>query len=257
MPEIDTIDSHAHLFPRWFSKTDRVAQEAMDHRIAVISSAISPDQYKYGVEFAKKHENVFISLGLAPQGIIRYGIDYQAALDQLMDFSGKIVAIGEVGLDYHWVKDQKGREVQRKAFLRAIEIANDLQLPIVIHSRKAETDCLDILKNQAQTDVILHCFAGNIQQAKQCTNLGWYISIPTAVTRRKVFRRLAEVIPLENLLVETDSPFLSPDPRIRTNTPLLISHAIREVSLLKDTPYEEVKRITFRNCDSVFRLDLS
>ncbi|MHA2231684.1 MAG: TatD family hydrolase [Candidatus Hodarchaeales archaeon] len=257
MAQIHTLDSHAHLFPRWFKhKTDRAAQEAKNHGIGVINSAIDPKDYDFGVKFSKKHENVFLTLGLAPQGIVKYRIDVQAALERLTVLSDRIVAVGEVGLDYHWVKDQKGRQIQRKAFLQAIRIANDQELPIVIHSRKAELDCMDILEKNAQTDVILHCFAGAVSEATRAVSLGWYISIPTAVTQRRVHRRLAEAIPLNNLIVETDSPFLSPDPRVRTNTPTMITRAIEEIARLKHVSYDEVREATFRNCGRIFGLGL-
>jgi TatD DNase family protein len=255
MKMIDTIDSHAHLFPHWFkNKTDRVAQVAKDHGIAVINSAISPDHYAFGRNFAKKHDNVFLTLGIAPQWIIKYRLDYKAALDQITQFSDEIVAVGEVGLDYHWVKDQRGRQIQRKAFIQAIGKANELSLPIVIHSRKADEDCLDILEKNAQVDVIFHCFSGTVSHAAQVVEKGWYISIPTAVTQRTVHRRLAETVPLENLIVETDSPFLSPDPRRRQNQPVSVTRAIEEVAQLKGITYDEVREATFRNCEQLFAL---
>lgn len=257
MSQISTIDSHAHLVPRFFrNQTDSIAREAKEHGIAVINSVVEPEDYAFGVEFAEKHENIFLAAGLDASSIIQDNVDYEGALNRVISLAPKIVAVGEVGLDYHWVKEQRGRQIQQQAFLQAIEIANDLNLPIIIHSRKAESECLNLLQKHAQTDVILHCFSGTAQQACLAVDLGWYLSIPTAVVQRKIYRRLAKAIPLENLIVETDSPFLSPDPNIKPNKPIMITQAIKKVAQLKKETVKEVNLVTSRNCNRIFNLGL-
>ncbi|MHA2495704.1 MAG: TatD family hydrolase [Candidatus Hodarchaeales archaeon] len=257
MPPISTIDSHAHLVPRFFqNQTDFIAQEAKEHGIAVINSVVEPEDYVFGIEFAEKHENIFLALGLDASLIIQDNLDYERALKRVIGLAAKIVAVGEVGLDYHWVKEQKGRQIQQRAFLQAIETANNLNLPIIIHSRKAESECLNLLQKHAQTDVILHCFSGTPQQACLAVDQGWYISIPTAVAQRKIYRRLTKVIPLDNLILETDSPFLSPDPSIKSNKPIMIIHAVEKVAQIKKESAEEVNLVTSRNCNKIFNLGL-
>ncbi len=257
MSQITTIDSHAHLVPRFFqNQTDSIAQEAKEQGIAVVNSVVEPEDYGFGIEFAERHENIFLAAGLDASLIVRDKIDYEEALDRLIGLSSKIVAVGEIGLDFHWVKEQKGRQIQQRAFLQSIKAANDLNLPIIIHSRKAESECIDLLQKHAQTDVILHCFSGTRQQAYLAVDLGWYLSIPTAVAQRKIYRRLAKVIPLENLILETDSPFLSPDPSIKPNKPIMITHAIEKVAQLKKESAEEVNLVTSRNCNKIFNLGL-
>ncbi len=255
MDAINFIDAHAHLFPRWFkNKTDLIANRAKKDCITVINSAIDPQDYDFGIQFAEKHENIHLTLGLAPQGIVRYNIDVNHTVGLIKKHHSKIIAIGEVGLDYHWVKDIQGQQIQHKAFIQTINLANQLHLPIFVHSRKAEKECIEILDETAKTDVILHCFAGSVPQALEAVEKGWFISIPTAVTTRKIHRRLAREIPLENLLVETDSPFLSPIPSIKQNTPIFISYAVDEVAKLKNIPSSKVQQTTTENCFQLFNI---
>jgi TatD DNase family protein len=257
LSRIATIDSHAHIVPRLFqNQTDSIAQEAKEQGIAVINSVVEPEDYAFGVEFAEKHENIFLALGLDASLIIQDNLDYERTLNRVIDLAAKIVAVGEVGLDYHWVKDPKERQIQQQAFLQAIRTANDLNLPIIIHSRKAESECINLLQKHAQTDVILHCFSGTPQQANLGADLGWYLSIPAIVTQRRIYRRLAKAIPLENLILETDSPFLPPNPSIKLNRPIMIKQAIETVAQLKEESTEEVNLVTSRNCNKIFDLGL-
>ncbi|MHA1969218.1 MAG: TatD family hydrolase, partial [Candidatus Hodarchaeales archaeon] len=164
-----------------------------------------------------------------------------------------IVAIGEVGLDYHWIRDDYWKQKQQEVFVNFIELANTVNKPLVIHSRKAETECIDILENKAEVPVLLHCFAGNLEEAKRIVDLGWFISIPTAVVNRKKHRKLARNVPLENIVVETDTPFLSPIAG-QKNEPANVKYAINEIAFLKETSFNDVDVITTRNAQEFYQI---
>jgi len=218
---------------------------------AVINSAIEPHQFDFATKLAETHQNfIFTSLGFAPQRIkqIPFAETYNA-----ISQNTSIVAIGEVGLDYHWIHESHWRIKQKKIFKQFIELANTLEKPLVIHSRKAESDCIDILERFAKVPILMHCFAGNMSETTRVIDLGWMISIPTAVVNRKKHRKIARKAPLEQIVAETDSPFLSPIPRKR-NEPANVKYAIEELANLKHLSFEEVDTITTRNAKILFNL---
>ena len=189
-------------------------------------------------------------MGFAPQKIKQLSFE-----DSFREISqnASIVAIGEVGLDYHWISEPNWREKQQNTFRRFIELANTLNKPLVIHSRKAESDCINILERFAKVPVLMHCFAGNMSETERVIDLDWMISIPTAVVNRKKHRKIARKAPLEHVVVETDSPFLSPVPRKR-NEPANIKYAIEELAKLKSTSFEEVDKSTTQNTNRFFNI---
>ncbi|MFX1284367.1 MAG: TatD family hydrolase [Promethearchaeota archaeon] len=246
------IDSHAHLLPDFVKNVDEIVENARTSGLeAVINSAIEPRH----IEFAEYLENknaqfVYTTLGFSASHIQK--IDFLVAYEKIQEYPS-LVAIGEVGLDYHWIKDSYWRKKQQEVFLKFIQLANERQKPLVIHSRKAEKECLEILENNADVPVLMHCFAGNLEEAKKTIDLGWFISIPTAVRNRKLHRRIAQNIPLENIVVETDTPFLSPIPG-KKNEPANVKYAIEEIATLKESTFEEVDKITTLNAQEFFQI---
>jgi TatD DNase family protein len=218
---------------------------------AVINSAIEPHQFTFANQLAETHARfIFTTLGFAPQRIKQ--IPFDESIKAIYQ-SSSIVGIGEVGLDYHWIPETHWRIKQQAIFKQFIELANTLEKPLIIHSRKAESDCIDILERFAKVPVLMHCFAGNMSETTRVIDLGWMISIPTAVVNRKKHRKIARKAPLEHIVVETDSPFLSPIPRKR-NEPANIRYAIEELAKLKDSSVEEVDQITTQNAKKFFNI---
>ncbi|UCG02304.1 MAG: TatD family hydrolase [Candidatus Heimdallarchaeota archaeon] len=244
------IDSHAHILPDFVKNIDKIIENARGFGLdAVINSAIEPHHYEYASYLEKKHPRfVYTTLGFSASHIQK--IDFDLAYRKIRKYPS-LVAIGEVGLDYHWIKDSYWRKQEQKVFLEFIKLANEREKPLVIHSRKAEKECLDILEKNAKVPVLMHCFAGTLEEAWKIMNLGWFISIPTAVRNRKKHRRIARNIPLEHIVVETDTPFLSPWPG-KQNEPANIKYAIEEIAILKETTFKEVDNVTTRNAQEFY-----
>jgi TatD DNase family protein len=248
------IDAHAHLIPNFVKNINKIIENARSSGVqAVINSAIEPRFFDFASKLEKKNtQYIFTTLGFAPQYIKK--IDFKNAYSYIRDYES-LVAIGEVGLDYHWINESFWRKKEKEVFSDFISLANERQKPLVIHSRKAENDCIDILEKSAEIPILMHCFAGNMEETKRVIDSDWLISIPTAVTNRKKHRRIARNIPLENIVVETDTPFLSPIPG-KKNEPANIKYAIEEIAKLKDLTFQEVDKVTSNNAQEFYQLHL-
>lgn len=246
------IDVHAHLLPDFVKNVDIHVQNARAAGLqAIISSAIEPHHYSYARDLAQQYKGfVYSTLGFSPSHVKT--IDFDLAYKNIQD-DNSLVAIGEVGLDYHWIRETYWQKKEQEVFFKFIELANEHQKPLVIHSRKAETDCIKLLEKHARVPVLMHCFTGTIDEVSRCLDAGWLISIPTSVVNRKKHQKIARKVPLEGLVVETDTPFLSPIKGER-NQPANIRYAIVEVAKLKDIAFNEVKKQTTKNAKEFYRL---
>jgi TatD DNase family protein len=246
------IDSHAHLLPDFVKNIDEMVENARTAGLqAVVNSAIEPHHYDYAASLEKKNPRfVYTTLGFSASHI--QTIDFELAYSKIRDYPS-LVAIGEVGLDYHWIKDPYWRKKEQEVFLKFIKLANERQKPIVIHSRKAEKECIDILEKNVEVPVLMHCFAGTMEETKRIIDHDWFISIPTAVRNRKKHRKIARNIPLENIVVETDTPFLSPIPGEK-NEPANVKYAVEDICILKGIMFNEVDKVTTRNAKVFYNL---
>lgn len=249
------IDSHAHLLPDFIKQNeiDKIIERARSAGLAaIINSAIEINHFKFALKLEKKNIHfIYTSLGFSPSWIKK--LDFKKTYNYIRDSFSSLVAIGEVGLDYHWIRDNFWKEKQKEIFIDFIELANTINKPLVIHSRKAETKCIDILESKAEVPVLMHCFAGNLEEARRIVDLDWSISIPTAVVNRKKHRKLARTVPLDNIVVETDSPFLSPIEG-EQNEPAYVKYAINEIAFLKETSFTDVDAITTRNTQEFYQI---
>jgi len=246
------IDSHAHLLPDFVKNIDGIVKNARIAGLqAIINSAIEPHHYEYALYLEKKNPCfVYTTLGFSASHI--QTIDFDLAYRKIQDYPS-FVAIGEVGLDYHWIKDFYWRKKEQEVFLEFIKLANELQKPLVIHSRKAEKECISILEKNVEVPVLMHCFAGTLEETRKIIDHGWLISIPTAVRNRKKHRKIARNMPLEYIVVETDTPFLSPIPG-KKNEPANVKYAIEEIAILKGIMFTEVEKVTTRNTKAFYKL---
>ena len=165
-----------------------------------------------------------------------------------------IKAIGEVGLDYHWIKDKDEQELQEKLFIECIELANEFNKPLVIHSRKAELPALNVLEKYSQVPVLLHSFEGNLQAVTKAIDLGYKITIPTNVVIRKNRRKVAQRAGLENIMIETDSPYCPPAMDIKPNTPSTIPIAAKKLSEILDVEFDDIAHVTTNNVKESYGL---
>lgn len=255
------FDSHAHLDDAKFNE-DREEIIKTIHEEGVekfISAGYSLDSSKKAIELSKKYEFIYSSCGISPNDIPQTEEELWKMLSEIRKIvqeNSKVVAIGEIGLDYYWNTENK--DLQKKAFIEQIKIANELQLPIVIHTREAVMDTLEILKkNQVDKKGIFHCCPLNRELVKEGLKLGFYISFAGPVTFKnsKNANEIIEMVPNEKILIETDSPYLSPEPlRGRRNDPRNVKYIAKKIADVKGKTLEEIMNITYENAENIFNI---
>ncbi|AKB42338.1 Putative deoxyribonuclease YcfH [Methanosarcina vacuolata Z-761] len=217
----------------------------------MINSGISLKGNRISLELAENNEDIYATLGLNPD-IGREGEDKEIndILVQIEANAGKAVGIGEAGLDFQDCKTNEERERQTAAFKKVIELAKDLNKPLIVHARMAEAEVLKLVKDL--DTVIYHCYSGPLETMKEIVDMGYYISLATLVCFSEHHQTLAEAVPLENLLLETDSPFLSP--RKGRNEPAFIVDSVPVVAQLKDMEPAEIAKSTTENARRAFNI---
>jgi TatD DNase family protein len=247
------IDTHCHLdFPKFNRDREETIFRAREAGVAgIINSGISLKGNRISLELAEKHEDIHATLGLSPD-IGREGTDKEinAILAQIEANVGKAVGIGEAGLDFQDCKTNQERKRQTAAFKKVIELAKDLDKPLVVHARLAEAEVLKLVKDV--DTVIYHCYSGSIETMQEIVDMGYYISLATLVCFSEHHQVLAEAIPLENLLLETDSPFLSS--RKGRNEPAFIVDSVPVIAQLKNMDPTEIAKTTTENACRAFNI---
>jgi len=233
------FDAHTHIDMKHF-KNDRenVIQRARDAGlVGMVTSSIGPASFRQTLGILKKHPDlIHHSAGCSASQVTMN--EAEQIITLIRKYSSQIVAIGEVGLDYHWVKEPRARKAQEPIFSRFIEIATELNLPIVIHSRKAELRATEILESQFSGQVLMHCFDGEPDVAQRVASNGWFITLPANFTRYRNRVRAAEILPLEQILLETDGPYLSPTQE--RNEPANIRYGCESLSQVLNIPLETI-----------------
>lgn len=249
------IDTHCHLLHKGLKeKHEEVIQEAKQSMTAIINCGY-PGDAEQAVELTKTHEGfVYLSLGLHPIDIVKMTDE---KIDEYINFVRKnkddILAIGEIGLDRHWYPKEEQQPRLQRVFQQMLDLAKELNLPAILHTRKAEQECFDIVIQNGLKDVVFHCYAGNLTLAKEIINHGYYISVGTNLLRSKNTKKIAKNYPLEQLLTETDAPFLSPYSG-KINVPQNVKFVLEEISKLRDMPVEEIDKVIEENCRRLFRI---
>lgn len=199
------------------------------------------------------HDIVKPAFGLHPEFIEQNSDEkIKKTLKQIEQNSHKITAIGEIGLDYYWVKDEKQRERQRKLFKDLLTLATKIKKPVIIHSRGAEEDTIKLLKEFPKAKVHLHCFGGSKKLMEEGIKQGYYFSIPTSITRSQQFQLLTKLLPEKQMLTETDSPYLKHDLKIEYNEPANIIYAVKEIAKIKQISEKEAEEIIYKNYKNLF-----
>jgi TatD DNase family protein len=245
------IDIHAHLcYPEFEKDINNVIERAKEEIDGVIVSSARFEEGKKVLSLVQKHPGfLFATLGYHPTE----GTDCDGVLNLIENNHDKIVGVGEAGLDYHWEEDLKKRDQQKIIFARFIAAAEKFRLPLVIHSWDAEPDCFMMVKDR-KIRCVFHCYSGTIELAKMILDRGFWISFSTQICFSKHHRKLIKSIPLENLLLETDSPFLGPDHH--TNMPWNIKLSAEKIAREKGVPKETVLETAKENAIKVFSLKL-
>ncbi len=248
------IDSHAHLEMREFdSDREEVIKRAGEAGVDfIITVGINLEFSLKAVNLAQKHENIYAAIGIHPHDVANADNSTYDALKELAHRK-KVVAYGEIGLDFF--RNLSPQEKQLEAFGRQLELAQELNLPVIIHDREAHKQSIEIVKSSRVRRGVFHCFSGDYEMAKKCTDLGFYISIPGVVTfdKSKTLQEVAQRLPLSNLLLETDCPYLAPVPhRGKRNEPSYVIHTAKKVAEIKKVSWEEVAEVTACNTMNLF-----
>ena len=254
------VDSHCHLDSvNLYKQLDEVLKRAnsknVKHLLTICTTLESFEKIKL---ITKKYSNVYGTFGIHPHESEKYlQVDSNFILDTKKKNS-KIVGIGETGLDFYY--NHSDKKIQKKSFIEHIKAASELDIPVIVHTRNAEVDTYEILKSECKNSnlkVLIHCFTGTKDFAKKLIDLNIYISVSGIITFKKTGELTEAVssIPIENLLVETDSPYLAPMPyRGKSNEPSYIIHTIKKLSEIKKLPEETIMNNTTKNFMKLFNL---
>ena len=250
------FDTHCHLnSSQMFENRDEFIKKALENGVShccVVGYNLVGSLR--AVEIAEAYENIYAVVGIGPEDCLETDENELAQIEALLSHP-KVVAVGEIGLDYHW--DTVPREKQKDIFVKFLRMASNHHLPVVIHSRDALQDTYDLLK-QEKAHGIMHCYSGSAEMAKEFVKIGFKISLAGPVTFKnaKVPKEVARQIPLKDLLIETDSPYLTPHPyRGKPNDPSYVPLVAKEIAELKVIEIEEVAKVTMQNAMEVFGIE--
>lgn len=257
------VDSHAHIDgPEFDADREEVIQRAHAAGVTAILNVGTGDPhggaFKIAIELGKSHQSIYTAIGTHPHDARLYDDEAEEKTRSLINAGERVVAWGEIGLDFHY--DNSPRDVQVEVFKRQLHAARDLNLPVIIHTREAETETIDILKseyNGADRRGVFHCFSGSEELAKRALEIGFMISFSGIVTFKKAdeLRNVARRVPLDRLLIETDCPYLTPVPhRGKRNEPAYVVEVARCLAELRGLEIEELAHVTTENFMRFFSL---
>ncbi len=240
------IDVHAHMD---FLSEEKIKKVQENKKIKfVITNSVNLESCKKNLEISKKFPKIKLAVGIYPEKEISSG-DFKELEEFVSKNRKEIVALGEIGLDLY--ETNENFELQKEIFLKELNLAKKLSLPVIIHTRKAEEEILEILENYKDLKIILHCFSGNFKLIKRGVEIGCYFSIPANIVRSEHFQKMAVVVPKEKILTETDSPLLSPFKDVE-NEPSFVEATIKKISEIWKTPEKEVEKQILKNSENVF-----
>lgn len=258
---MELFDSHAHLDDEKFEE-DReiVIQQIKEAGVTkFISAGYSLEGSRKAIELANRYDFIYATSGISPNDIPQTEEELWKMLSEIEEMAQqnkKVVAIGEIGLDYYW--NEENKPLQKLAFMKQIDLANKLNLSIVIHTREAVMDTLELLrKNEVTCKGVFHCCPLNRELVKEALKLGFYISFAGPVTFKnsKNADEIIQLVPIERILIETDSPYLSPEPlRGKRNDSRNVKYIAQKIADVRKMTLEEVAKVTYQNAKKVFRI---
>lgn len=257
MEKINIINTHSHVNSLKTIDPKKAVNDCKNQGIVIIvPSSTTTDIFEVD-KFVKNYENTYSYTGIYPLEAKTFTNHTLNDMETIIKNNPKVVGIGEIGLDYYW--DKSFKELQKEVFIKQIEFANEMNLPINIHTREAYNDTLEILKkHNKNSTAIMHCFSGSPEFAKECVKNNIYISIGGVVTFKNAvkLKQTAQIVPIEYLLLETDDPYLTPEPfRGQENQPIYVKYAAQEIAKLKNTTFEQICAQTTLNALKIFNLE--
>ena len=251
------INTHSHVNMLKDTDIDTAISNAQKANIITIVPSSTADDIFEVDKFIQKYDDVYGYVGVFPEEAKTFTDKTLNNMENIIKNNKKIIGIGEIGLDYYW--DKSFEELQKEVFIKQIKFANEMNLPLNIHSREAHLDTLEILKKYNKNSIaILHCFSGSLEFAKECIKEGIYIALGGVVTFKNAIKakEVASNIPLEYLLLETDDPYLAPVPyRGKENQPLYVTYVASKIAKLRNTTTEEIAKITTINAERIFNFN--
>ena len=260
---MELFDSHAHYNDEKFNsdRSEVISSVKAEGITRLVSVGYSIESSEFAEKISKEYDFIYHSCGISPNDLPQTEDELWKKLEEIKKIAKKkepkLVAIGEIGLDYYWNKENS--ELQKIAFIEQIKLANECDLPIIIHTREAIADTIDILKNK-QTCInkgIFHCCPLNRELVKEALKLGYYISFAGPITFKnsKNATEIIEMVPLDKILIETDSPYLSPEPkRGKRNDSRNVKYIAQKIAEVKQMKIEEIAKITYENANKVFKI---
>lgn len=249
------IDTHTHIDMENFeNRFEEIIETAKEYGVGkVVIPGVEPSGFGRIVELCEKYDNVFGAVGVHPEEPGAYNDETKILMREYLQHP-KIIAVGEIGLDYYWDKTQT--ELQKEIFESQLLLAKEAKKPVLVHDREAHRDTFEILKktNAKETGVVMHCFSGSPEFALECVREGFYIALGGVVTFKnaKKAKETAKAVPLDRLLLETDAPYMAPVPfRGKENQPAYVKFVAQEIADLRGISFEEVEQATTANAERV------
>lgn len=260
---MELFDTHSHYNDEKFDKDrEQIIKETYEAGITkFVCAGYNIESSQKAIELSQKYEFIYSICGISPNDIPQSDQELWKDIEKITKIikenkTNKLVAIGEIGLDYYWNKENK--ELQTEAFIKQIDLANELNLPIVIHSRDASVDTINVIKEHTVKKAgIFHCCQFNQEMIKQALELGYYISFAGPVTFKnsKNASDIVKLVPLDKILIETDSPYLSPEPnRGKRNDSRNVKFIAQKIANFKEMPIDEIAKITYENALRIFTI---
>lgn len=248
------VDTHCHLDNEKFDQ-DRleVIERIKENLEFCVNIGYDLASSKKSLELAKEYDFIYAVIGVHPIDIAEYSEEVEKELEHLGK-NPKVVAIGEIGLDYHWMTEPK--EIQQERFKSQLELAERLNKPVVIHTRDAMEDTVNILKNYPNITGVIHCYPGSLETAKQLVDR-FYLGIGGTLTFKNSKKAVEVVkdIPLDRIVIETDCPYLTPEPfRGKRNEPIYVEYVAKKIAEIKEISVEDVTKITTENAKKLYRI---
>ena len=247
------IDTHCHVIKEEMDNYIDIIEECNNKDISMIINGYNNDINEEIISLSNKYNNVYAACGLNYDEVDKFSDKDLSDLEDLIK-NNKISAIGEIGLDYYWTKDNKDKQIY--FFEKQLELAEKYDLPVIVHARESVQDVYDILKKH-KVKGTMHCYSGSLEMAKEFVKIGFYIGIDGPITfkNNKKGIEVVKEIPIERLLLETDSPYLSPEPnRGKQNSPLNLIYIAEKISEIKGISLDKVIEITNKNAKELFNL---
>ncbi|SET74178.1 TatD DNase family protein [Oceanobacillus limi] len=250
------IDTHVHVNARQFmDDRDEVIQRAFDSGVNyMVVVGFDRETIPLAIEIAEKYDTIYAAVGWHPVDAVDMTDEDLTWIEELSSHP-KVVAIGEMGLDYHW--DKSPKDIQKEVFRKQIQLAKKVKMPIIIHNREATEDIIEILQEEDANEVggIMHCYNDSVRYVQACLDMNFYISLGGPVTFKNapLPKEVAAQVPLDRLLVETDAPFLAPHPnRGKRNEPAYVKLVAEKIAEIREMPIDEISEITTKNAFTLF-----